>query len=414
MSTIYAFTSPARGHLFPLTPVLAELRRRGHDVCVWTLADELEGLRRLGLEARPISAEIEALPVEDWRVTKSAHGVRVFLETLLARAPHDLADFEAAIAAGSPDLVITDINQFGAPAAAEASGIPWATFSPYFAFHRDDGIPVFGPGQAPLGGPLGRARDALLWKLVYADLDRRFLARVNEIRGRAGARPLATLTEIWTRAPRLLYMTVPELEYPRPNLPPSWSFVGPCAWEPPAEVPDWLAEIDRPLVLVTASTEFQDDAELISTALAALAGEDVFVVATTAGNDPAAFTAPGNARVERFVPHSPLLERAEVVICHGGMGITQKALAAGVPVCTVGWGRDQLESGRRVEAAGAGVLLPRKKLNPGSLRAAYRQARMRRDGAMRIAEAIAAAPGPAGAADELETLIGDSVSGPYT
>ena len=42
---------------------------------------------------------------------------------------------------------------------------------------------------------------------------------------------------------------------------------------------------------------------------------------------------------------------------HAGMGATQKALAHGVPVCAVPFGRDQLEVARRVEVAHAGTRL---------------------------------------------------------
>jgi len=405
MSTIHAFTSPARGHIYPLTPILRELRRRGHRVRVWTLASELEPLRALGLEAEPISPAIEALPIEDWQTSKPAEGARLFFDRVLERGTHEVADLNAALALERPDLIITDINCLGAQAAAQASGIPWATFSPYFSWYRDEGIPAFGPGMAPMRGPVGRLRDNLVWKAVSGGLDKNHLGPLNDLREAVGAPGLGSMQEIWTQPPLLLYMTVPELDYPRPNMPASWRMVGPCRWEPPAPTPRWLAEIDKPLVLVTASTEYQADERLIETALEALAGEDVSVVATTAGNDPAAFEVPANARVERFLPHAPLLERAEVVVCHGGMGITQKALAAGVPICTVGWGRDQLESGRRAEVAGAGILLPRKRLGVGPLRGAVRKARLRRDGAERIAAALAAAPGPAGAADELEQLL---------
>ena len=65
MSTIHAFTSPARGHLFPLAPILAQLARRGHRVRAWTLASELDRVRALGVEAEAISPEIEALPIEE-------------------------------------------------------------------------------------------------------------------------------------------------------------------------------------------------------------------------------------------------------------------------------------------------------------------------------------------------------------
>src|SRR6185437_965317 len=111
-------------------------------------------------------------------------------------------------------------------------------------------------------------------------------------------------------------------------------------WEPQGEPPAWLGAIDRPLVLISCSSEYQNDRRLVETTLRALAGEDVFVVATLAGHDPAGIQVPGNALVERYLPHAPLLERASCVVCHGGMGITQKALANGVPVCVVPFGRD--------------------------------------------------------------------------
>ena len=76
----------------------------------------------------------------------------------------------------------------------------------------------------------------------------------------------------------------------------------------------------------------------------------------------------------RFVPHAPVLDRAACAVTHGGMGATQKALARGVPVCAVPFGRDQLEVARRVEVAGAGTRLPAKRLRPDRLRAKVREA----------------------------------------
>jgi UDP:flavonoid glycosyltransferase YjiC (YdhE family) len=46
------------------------------------------------------------------------------------------------------------------------------------------------------------------------------------------------------------------------------------------------------------------------------------------------------------------------------MGSTQKALAHGVPVCVVPFGRDQLEVARRVEVAEAGTRLSARRLGP--------------------------------------------------
>jgi UDP:flavonoid glycosyltransferase YjiC (YdhE family) len=47
MGMILAYTSPARGHLYPLVPVLDELRSRGHDVALCTLSSEVELMRSL-------------------------------------------------------------------------------------------------------------------------------------------------------------------------------------------------------------------------------------------------------------------------------------------------------------------------------------------------------------------------------
>lgn len=160
-------------------------------------------------------------------------------------------------------------------------------------------------------------------------------------------------------------------------------------------------------MLVTCSSEFQDDARLAAVALAALPAAGLHMVVTTAGVDPDAtrLPVPPGCRVERFVPHRPVLARAACVVCHAGMGITQKALAAGVPVCAVPFGRDQFEIARRVQVAGAGTRLPATRLRPDRLRAAVAAAIAKRDGAARIAAAFAAAGGAPAAADAIEKLI---------
>jgi UDP:flavonoid glycosyltransferase YjiC (YdhE family) len=105
-----------------------------------------------------------------------------------------------------------------------------------------------------------------------------------------------------------------------------------------------------------------------------LADEPVRVLITLGDADPAGLPRAANVRYERFVPHGPVLERAAAVVCHGGMGITQKAILAGVPLVTVPFGRDQPEVARRVAECGAGVRLPARRLSPRRLRKAVREA----------------------------------------
>jgi len=219
-----------------------------------------------------------------------------------------------------------------------------------------------------------------------------------------GLAPFPRGEDYYLSAPLLIQFAAEPFEYPR-RWPANVRLVGPGLWDPPAEEPAWLAEEERPILLVSTSTEFQDDGALIQTALNALADQPYLVVATTAAHDPASFSAPANARVERFLPHSPILRRASAVVCHGGMGTTQKSLAAGVPVCVVPFLRDQFELARRVEWCEAGTSLPSKRLRPDRLRQSVKTALTRRRGAEQVAEAFRAAPGPNAAASALEGLL---------
>jgi MGT family glycosyltransferase len=403
MSKILVYTSPARGHLYPLVPTLEELRRRGHSVSVRTLSTEVDRVRTLGFDAAPIAAAIEAREIDDWKASSPPAALAAACRTFADRGQHELADLRQAIEREQPDLLFTDVNCWGAAAVAEASRLPWAVFAPYFLPVRAPGVPPWGLGFAPMRGPLGKVRDAVVWSVVNRLYDRA-LPQLNAVRATVGVPPLRHVADLIAPAPCVVAYTAEPFEYAR-AWPANIRLVGPGIWEPAAEAPTNSTKDDRPLVLVTCSTEFQDDGRIVEVALEALAGEPVRVIATTASVDPSKFTAPANARVERFLPHGPLLREAACVVCHGGMGITQKALAAGVPVCVVPFGRDQLEVARHVEVSQAGTRLPPNRLTAERLRTAVREAMARAPGARRVAEAFKQAGGPRAAADALEALV---------
>jgi UDP:flavonoid glycosyltransferase YjiC (YdhE family) len=160
---------------------------------------------------------------------------------------------------------------------------------------------------------------------------------------------------------------------------------------------------------VTCSTEYQGDEALAAAAIEGLRDEPVRVVVTMADAYGASLPVAANACVERFVPHGPLLARAAAVVSHGGMGIVQKSVAAGVPLAVVPFGRDQPEVGRRVVECGAGVMLSAKRLTPERLRGAVREAIARKAGAEAAAARLRAAGGPERFADEAEELAGAAV-----
>jgi len=228
---------------------------------------------------------------------------------------------------------------------------------------------------------------------------------INDLRAGYGLPPVRSSDDFFRRPDRILVTTAEPFEYPHPDWEPQLRMIGATAWEPETEAPAWLAEIEGPVVLVTTSSEYQADEALVSTALEALADEPYTVVATM----PAGLKetrVPGNARLEEFVPHGPVLDRAVVAVTHGGMGATQKALARGIPVCVVPFGRDQLEVAARVVASDSGTRLSPRRLSSPSLRTKVREAITKTAGAQRVAQGYVAAGGAAAGADVVEESLG--------
>ncbi|MDQ0261462.1 glycosyltransferase [Sinomonas atrocyanea] len=405
MSRILAYTSPAIGHLFPMAPLLLELKRRGHEVHVRTLADQVDLMRGLGLAAEPIDARIEAIGHHDFGARTTLEALSASVDVFVRRAAVDGGDLATAAASIGPDLTIVDFNSWGARAAAQARGWPWAAFCPYTPPVTSSGTPPFGPGLPPLAGPVGFLRDRLLRPLIMGQLEKRFLPGINAVLAANGVPTVTSADQFFRSAPLTLVATSEPFEYPHPDWAPDLRLIGALPWEPPAEAPEWVEEPGAPFVLVTTSSEYQADEALARAAVEGLAGEPYRVVVTMPAGVPDLRPLPANVRVERFIPHGPVLARSAVAVTHGGMGATQKALAAGVPCVVVPFGRDQLEVAARVKHAGAGIRVPKGRLTPSRLREAVHRAAGMAEGARRTAAGYRAAGGAAAGAQAVEALI---------
>jgi UDP:flavonoid glycosyltransferase YjiC (YdhE family) len=392
--------------LLPISALLSELARRGHTVHVRTLSSGVETGQSLGFTADAIDPRIEEIEHDDWKASNARAALALGVAVFGRRAVHEVADLADATAHVGPDAMLVDVNCWGALSAAEAGDIPWACFSPYTPPLQAPGVPPFGLGLRPLPGLLGRLRDAAARTVVTGFLEKQMLPPINSIRTAVKLRPVRSIDEFLRRAPLMLVASGEPFQYPRSEWGDAVQMIGPCVLDPePDAVPDWLGVIERPVVLVTTSSEEQADADLITTAIAALADEPVHVVATVPAGQADGVTSSPNATVCRFVPHGIVLDRAVCAVTHGGMGATQKALARGVPVCVVPYGRDQFETARRVEVAQCGTRLPAKKLSAQRLRAKVREAMTMTDGAKRVAAGFEATGGVARGADLFEHRV---------
>ncbi|HTA05971.1 MAG TPA: hypothetical protein VK774_06385, partial [Solirubrobacteraceae bacterium] len=264
---VLAYTSPARGDLYPIVPILAEVIARGGEVCIYTLAAELEKVRAAGIDGYAIDPAIERDQLRDWRSSSQLARTVSVLRTFLRRAAYEVPDVARAIASHDPDALLVDINCWGAAIAAEASGLPWSIYSPYLAPMPSRQAPPYGIGLAPKSGPLGAGRDAVLRGLALCLFEKPVMVPINRLRAHHGLSKLSRFSALLGRPELLLMLTAEGFEYPRDDWPANARLVGPIDWAPPAAEPTWLDQLQDPLVLVTCSTEHQADRALIDTAL---------------------------------------------------------------------------------------------------------------------------------------------------
>lgn len=405
MKTILLYTSPACGHLYPMMDVAIELKKQGHNVIIQTLSSEKNTVETEGFQHIDISPEIEASPLEDYKKNNPVSQFKSAFSTWLYRAPHEIKDLQESYNRISPDLLIIDVNTWGAGAFAEAQGKPWVMFLPFCLPISSEDTPAFGPGFAPPRNFLHRFRDRVVDSIIQSAV-RDQVKELNKIRTEMGVPSLDKYEDIYNCPDLVLYRTAEPFDYPRKNWPNHIIPIGPGLWAPHAEEPKWLDELPSPRILISVSTEKQDDGAIIETALRAMAEEEASLIVTTSALDPQQFKAPHDqVRILKFLSHAQIIDKIDLVVTHGGMGATQRALAAGVPVCVIPCGRDQSETSRRVEVSGSGTMLPKNKLNEKRLQKALQEAMNRKPGAEKIAQAFANAGGAKRAVDMINDLF---------
>lgn len=162
--------------------------------------------------------------------------------------------------------------------------------------------------------------------------------------------------ELLNSAPMVLATTYPAFGTER-QVAPNVHFVGPIR-EPVAASP-WPRRFpDRPFVLVSLSSVFQEQLGTLQNVCEALAPLPLEVLVTTGrGISPEALPISGGLEARPFVLHDGVLPQADLVITHGGLGTAMFSAGAGVPMLVLPNGRDQNDNAERVEALGLGRTL---------------------------------------------------------
>ena len=229
---VLAYTSPARGHLTPMMGPLLELRRRGAEVHVRTLAAGVDNVRAAGIEAEPIAAAIEAIAHDDHEArVQITSGARSFTHPAApgqARGPRLRSGARGGLPRPRPRRLDHLRRQGGGRARGPALGGLPALASGRTGRRRDARS---GSGCGRWAGRSGGSATAALGLLADGFDQPLRLPAVNAGRRAAGLPPLRRAAEFRHRAPLTLYFTASPLDYPR-RLPPSVVMIGPSLWDP--------------------------------------------------------------------------------------------------------------------------------------------------------------------------------------
>ncbi|TQS45702.1 glycosyltransferase [Cryptosporangium phraense] len=385
MASFLFAATPAAGHVNPAHPLVRTLVDDGHRVRFTTGRALERGVERAGAEFVPFPAEIDhsVRPLNEFFPERARHdGVKqflfdlehVFIASIAAQVRHLQGLLEEPT-----DVLVADTALLSAPLVRELGGPPTATYGITVVTLLSVDTGPFGLGLRPTSGVLGRVRNRLLNAVVRKTMFAPTAGQLDAQR-RAVGLPARKRTAVEVPAPdRFIQLSPAGFEYPRSDRPSWLRFVGHPAPLPPAEWvrPSWWDDVvaaERPVVVVTQGTVATDPSQLLRPSLAALADEDVLVVAVTGGADPSVLEpVPPNARVERYVPFDELFRHASAVVTNGGFGTVQLAIAHGVPLVAAGKTEDKVEVTARVAWSGVGVDLRTQTPSEAAIRSGVRK-----------------------------------------
>lgn len=267
-----------------------------------------------------------------------------------------------------PDLVLSDFR-LSLSTSCELANIPlaaiinasWTNYSSVRVKAPEHLIytKIFGKGLVTLFSP------------GFKNFILTFDARpIKKFRREKGLSPRKNIFDFW-RGDFNIVTDIPEYA-PTKNLPKNYQYIGPIAWEPKIESPEWLDKLDSNKTTLYFTMGSTGNPYFFEQAVEIFGNTDYQCVMTTAGLIELT-NIPENFFVASYVPGSKIMEKCDMVICQGGNGTIYQALQNGVPIIGIPTMHDQEFNLDQVEKLGAGIRLSELKYKPKHLTEAVTQ-----------------------------------------
>lgn len=380
MGAVLFFPKWGSGHFAPTFALAHALRERGHDVKYVGIADFRRGVVERGFEYHEVLRDLcppgwfDAILLRVQR-TRGLGMISMLkeLKEVQRRVHEDLTpELVKIFETTRPDLAAIDVvlPEQALIANAHARTVLISTGMP---FVHDPAVPPVSSALRPRDGKFSPASTKLAWMGVATsravmgllglrderalrETAERFEFPVEDIDFRATATPHPQLPE--------LVLCPVELDYPGRSLPPTIRYVEPCIDRKRAPIEFPWARLDekKPLVLCVLGSQAhlhkRRDVFFTEVGKAAKRRDDLqFVLAVGPDLPPSALgDLAADTIVAHRVPQLELLERASLMITHGGLGSIKECLYDGVPMVLFPLHFDQPGNAARVAHHGAGLV----------------------------------------------------------
>lgn len=355
----------SHGDVMPLISIAAELVRRGHRCQL--LANE-----HFRAEATARGVGFHATSRE-----RTHCAVRENLASGLYFEFDRVRDYFRRPHAFDERTVVVDTTQLGpCEPLAEAHGLRTVRLTLFPVRIKSLIAPPWPLGARALG-PDGERFLKVSLPAMYraAETHPEVLAKINATRAVVGLPPVSSSSFERPHVVAQLAMFPEWYGMPAADWP-ALEFLGfplPASSAPlPAGVLEFLARCPRPLVFTTGTGcgEPERFFEAAASCCAELNLPGIFLsrfFGVERGQ-----LGPSVAHFEH-VELEPLLRHASLIVHHGGMGTTARALQAGIPQVISPMLFDQPDNGHRVEVLGAGRVVPRERMSGATFAAAARE-----------------------------------------
>lgn len=361
-----------RGHLDPAIAIGRGLHARGNHVTILHLTIAQAAIRRANLAFEPIDQQDAGSFSEPGAGETAGHQWSPTVKAISEHAVRTIREGPGALARRQIDVVISDQLDVAAGTVAEAMALPFITLSCSPPIYLDESVPPPYFGWQSTDDDADRDRNARANALVQR-LASPLIVALNRNRSRWKLSFVSGVNDLFSK--RAIVSQLPAmLELPR-RIPSHLHYVGQFRDGSLNEETrfDWARLSRQPLVYASMGTIRNTSVEVFRTIACACARFGVQLVLSLGGGRllPRDLgNLPGNPVVVHYAPQRALLERASLAINCAGLNTALECLRNGVPMIAIPAGEDQPGVAARIARAGAGIVIPLKRLSTAGLTSA--------------------------------------------